>query len=127
MTPDVRATVNGRPVLTTTQAAARYGYETVAGLRATLSRLGVQPADELDARTPLYDLEGLDTVMATIGRPAPLDDATEPRDLPAGDLRWDGQALTVGGVPLAPGRYRVGGTGAHLVVEPPGGDDPEGE
>jgi hypothetical protein len=46
--------VDGRPVLTTAQAAALRGI-TVAGMRAVIRQAGIRPVAHLDERTPLYD------------------------------------------------------------------------
>lgn len=60
----IRITYDGEPALTTAQAAQRYGM-TAAGMRAVLSRLGLQPLDEsVDGRTPLYLEAELDRAMA---------------------------------------------------------------
>jgi len=59
----LRITYEGKLVLTTTQAAARYGM-TVPTMRKTLSRLALdQVPDELDGRTPLYYAAELDGAM----------------------------------------------------------------
>ncbi|NBE80296.1 hypothetical protein [Micromonospora rubida] len=52
-------------------------------------------------------------------------DRNNPAPLPPGDIHFDGQVISAGGVPLAPGRYAVGDTGAELVVAEPGPDDGE--
>ncbi len=68
--PDIRITVDGRPALTTAQAAARHGRP-VPQMRDLLSarRLNVAPAAHLDDRTPLYDLERLDAAVGgMVGR-----------------------------------------------------------
>jgi hypothetical protein len=66
-TPPIRITYDGKLVLTTSQAAQRYGLE-LAAMRKALSRLGVEPMPEpLDGRTPLYLASALDKVMR--GRP----------------------------------------------------------
>lgn len=63
MTANIRITYDGKLVLTTAQAAARYGLE-LATMRKALSRLTVQPMPEsLDARTPLYPATDLDRAM----------------------------------------------------------------
>jgi hypothetical protein len=50
--------LDGRLVLTTGQAAPRLGL-TDGGLRARISRRGIEPAAHLDPRTPLYYPEDL--------------------------------------------------------------------
>lgn len=63
--------VDGKPAVTTAQAAAARGY-TLAGMRATIKQAGVQPIAHLDGRTPLYDPADLDRRLATrpgIGAP----------------------------------------------------------
>lgn len=76
--PDIRITVDGRPALTTAQAAQRHGY-TPAAMRALLSarRYNLAPAAMLDPRTPLYDQESVRELIAGMvgqgkggGRPA---------------------------------------------------------
>ena len=60
----LRITYDGKHVLTTAQAASRYGL-TPSGMRATLTRLDVEPIPEaLDGRTPLYLATELDKAMA---------------------------------------------------------------
>ena len=59
----LRITYDGRLVLTTTQAAKRYGM-TPAGMRSTIKRLGLEPAPEsIDERTPVYFAVELDATM----------------------------------------------------------------
>jgi hypothetical protein len=41
----------------------------------------------------------------------------------SGDIAWDGKTLTVGGQPLAPGRYRHAGTDAVIEVADPADDE----
>lgn len=64
MEPEVRVTVAGKPALTVTMAAARYGLAP-SSMRAALTRLGdtIAPAAMLDARTPLYLTKDLDAAM----------------------------------------------------------------
>ncbi len=57
--PDIRITVNGRPAVTTAQAAAQRGIS-AAGMRANLYRWRLQPVAELDG-LPLYDAEQLES------------------------------------------------------------------
>lgn len=60
---DVEITYRGRLVLTTAQAAERYGLA-LSSMRSALARgLGVDPVAALDARTPLYDADQLDRAM----------------------------------------------------------------
>lgn len=59
-------THNGREVITTATAAARYGL-TPAGMRSVIRDNGWEPVAELDGRLPLYDAEKLDADMK--GRP----------------------------------------------------------
>jgi len=51
--PDIRITVDGRPALTTAQAARRRGIS-AASMRKLLSRRGLDPVEVLDG-LPLYD------------------------------------------------------------------------
>jgi hypothetical protein len=61
----LRITYDGKLVLTTAQAAQRYGV-TLPTMRKTLSRLALdQVPDELDGRTPLYFAADLDQAMKT--------------------------------------------------------------
>jgi hypothetical protein len=64
-TPDIRITVHSKPALTTAMAAERHGY-TPAGMRNLLSarRYNLDPVAMLDPRTPLYDQEAVDQVVA---------------------------------------------------------------
>lgn len=56
-------TYDGRPVLTTAQAAKRYGL-TPASMRKEIARQGLEPVPEsLDGRTPLYLVDELDVAM----------------------------------------------------------------
>ncbi len=57
--PNIRITVDGRPALTTAQAALRRGVDQ-AGLRRVLSRMGIEPIAHLDDRTPLYSRAQID-------------------------------------------------------------------
>lgn len=50
--------VNGRLALTTEQAARRLGIKP-GSLRARIARHGIQPADRIDPRTPVYYPEDL--------------------------------------------------------------------
>lgn len=50
-----------------------------------------------------------------------MDDVTS--TLPAGDVHWDGETLTVGGVVAEPGRHRLGDTGMILEVVDPVPDE----
>ena len=43
--------------------------------------------------------------------------------LPDLGIAWDGETLRVGGVPLAPGRYRYAGTGSVIEVAEPADDE----
>lgn len=56
---DIEILVDGRPVVTTKQAAAMRGI-TTAGMRKVLQQNGIEPVAHLDGRTPLYDLGGLE-------------------------------------------------------------------
>lgn len=60
----VRITYNGRLVLTTAQAALRYGL-TEGSMRAVISRMENPPVvpEALDGRTPLYLATELDAAM----------------------------------------------------------------
>jgi hypothetical protein len=54
---------NGKLVLTTTQAAERYGLAP-SSMRGALTRLGLDPIPEgFDAKTPLYLAKDLDAAM----------------------------------------------------------------
>ena len=67
--PIIKITVDGRPALTTEQAAARYGL-THSSMRSALTRLaklGLAPVAKLDGRKPLWDPRALDEAMG--GRP----------------------------------------------------------
>ncbi len=57
--PDIRITVDGRPALTTGQAAQRCGIS-LGAMRKLLQRHKVEPVAALDRRTPLYDAETID-------------------------------------------------------------------
>ncbi len=81
--PDIRITVDGRPALTTSQAAARRGI-TPAAMRKLLSRLGLDEVDRLDG-LPLYDEKELVDALAAMpgkgvggGRPRKTDRPTLP-------------------------------------------------
>jgi hypothetical protein len=56
---EVQILVDGKPAVTTKQAAAKRGI-TPAGMRAVLNQHGVEPVTYLDDRTPLYDADVLD-------------------------------------------------------------------
>jgi hypothetical protein len=59
----LRITWNGRLVLTTAQAAQRYGL-TLGSMRSAIKRLAFEPVPEtLDARTPLYLASELDAAI----------------------------------------------------------------
>lgn len=62
--PDIRITVDGRPALTTAQAAQRHA-RTSAEMRTLFSvrRYNLEPVAALDDRTPLYDLEAVDALI----------------------------------------------------------------
>lgn len=49
----VRITVDGKLALTTRQLAAELGLDP-ASVRSAIKRLGLQPVEHLDERTPLY-------------------------------------------------------------------------
>lgn len=55
---EVQILVDGKPALTTTQAATARGI-TTAGMRKVLSQSGIEPVTHLDGRTPLYDAADL--------------------------------------------------------------------
>ena len=63
--PLVRITVGGRPALTTAQAAVRHDRDP-AVMRMLLSarRYNLPPVAMLDPRTPLYDMEAVDKLVA---------------------------------------------------------------
>lgn len=61
--PNIEITVDGRPALTTAQAATRHGLKP-SSLRGEIARAGLEPVAELDARTPLYDAEQLAAALA---------------------------------------------------------------
>jgi hypothetical protein len=63
---EVQILADGRPVITTQQAAASHGY-TLDGMRATLRQAHVRPVTKLDGRTPLYD--PMEVAAALAGRP----------------------------------------------------------
>src|SRR5262245_43279592 len=58
----VRILVDGKLAFTTAQAARRLGVDP-ATLRREIKRLGIEPVDHLDARTPLYAAAELDRRM----------------------------------------------------------------
>lgn len=58
----IRITVDGRLALTTAQIAERYGISRDA-MRTELRRYAIEPADHLDARTPLYLATVVDRVF----------------------------------------------------------------
>lgn len=60
--PDIRISVDGKPAITTAQAAERYGLD-LAVMRKALSRMKFEPAAKLDERTPLYGIAALDKAM----------------------------------------------------------------
>lgn len=63
--PDIRITVDGRPALTTAQAAQRHA-RTPAEMRSLFSarRYGLPSVADLDRRTPLYDVDAVDALVA---------------------------------------------------------------
>lgn len=60
---EVQVLADGRPVITTKQAADAHGY-TLDGMRATLRQAHVQAVAHLDGRTPLYDPQEVATALA---------------------------------------------------------------
>ena len=72
----IRITVDGRLALTTAQLAARHGISRDA-MRSEFRRYAIEPADHLDARTPLYLATVVDRVFKSrpgkgaAGRPRP--------------------------------------------------------
>jgi len=60
---DIQLLVDGRPALTTAQAAARHGL-TPAGLRRIIHVHHIEPVAYLDDRTPLYDPDQLAAALA---------------------------------------------------------------
>lgn len=65
--PDIRITVDGRPALTTAQAAARHG-RVASQVRDIFSarRYDLAPVAMLDPRTPLYDVEAVDALLGNM-------------------------------------------------------------
>lgn len=60
---EIRITYDGKRVLTTAQAAQRYGL-TAASMRSAIMRLGLEAMPEaLDGRTPLYSAADLEAAM----------------------------------------------------------------
>lgn len=55
--PDIHITVDGRPALTTAQAASRRGISP-ASMRKLFSRRGLDPVGHLEG-LPLYDVEAV--------------------------------------------------------------------
>jgi hypothetical protein len=51
--PTIRITVDGKLALTLAQAAERHALG-IDAMRKAISRAGIEPVAELDARTPLY-------------------------------------------------------------------------
>jgi hypothetical protein len=49
----IRITVDGKLAMTTRQAAEEFGLE-LSSVRSAVTRLGLEPVDHLDERTPLY-------------------------------------------------------------------------
>lgn len=75
--------------------------------------------DRWQANRPGHGWRGRSTEDQAVEQPA----APVVQQLPAGDIHFDGETLSVGGVPLTPGRYRIGDTDAHLEVHAAADED----
>lgn len=64
MTPRILILVNDRPAQTVLQAAIAHGLERTA-MQHAIRRAGLQPAANLDARTPVYFVDALAEMMKT--------------------------------------------------------------
>lgn len=63
--PDILITVDGRPALTTAQAAHRHGRDpAVMRMIFSAARYNLAPVASLDPRMPLYDQEAVDALIA---------------------------------------------------------------
>ncbi|MGX4657119.1 helix-turn-helix transcriptional regulator [Micromonospora sp. SCSIO 07396] len=120
--------------LDSAELAARLGIQT-ASVHRMRSRGDLPEPDRMIGRSPAWRPATIDAWQASRpghgwrgtstdpAEPAPVDEPLPLPPLPPGDIHFDGEALSVGGQVLAPGRYAVGDSGAVLTVEPPAEDD----
>ncbi|MEV6801321.1 hypothetical protein AB0M91_23685 [Micromonospora rifamycinica] len=111
--------------------AARLGIK-LTSVHRMRSRGDLPTPDRMIGRSPAWRPATIDAWQAarpghgwrgSSTDPAPPAPVDEPLQLPPGDIRFDGEHLSIGGQVLAPGRYAVGDSGAVLTVEPPVDDD----